>query len=474
MTRSNWLKHALLGGAALGFAATAAHADELTNLKTELMLLQNQVNAMQARTPVMPSGASMLTIRKGQGQLSNWAFLRDNGIAPGQGYSFGILPAADIPAPVSEITVAGTIRAQILYRDYDSLSLTGTDVIERRPRRVTGFNITGVEHENGKGDADVYSYNNRLSVAGRTDTALGQVRGALLFDMDNSFGSANMKKAWGEWDTAPGWTLAGGINAGTSSLEYSPDWYLSTIDVISAAGGPTNSTIEQVRMTYTTGPLSWAVAVENSSNGDFVAAGEGKGGANLPDFASRINYTGTGFSFDIAGAIADDNENDTDWTIGASASVSLAEKTTCLIAANYAEGYYRNFYKSAGSVGVSSIYSAFGSAALHDFAPDAKIWSAGTGLSFGLSDATTMNLAVGYTDFEFEDVGFGTGLPFNADVALTHALANIIYTPISQFSVGVEVDYARGDVDLAGTTVLLDDSRHADAFGAGVGMWWRF
>lgn len=474
MTRSNWLRHALLGSVALGLAATAAQADELANLKAELMLLQNQVNAMQARTPVMPQGASMLSIRKGQGQLSDWAFLRDNGIAPGQGYSFGIVPAADMPAPISEITVAGTIRAQILYRDYDSLYLTGRSLLDKPKGSAIGFDVTGIEHETGKGDADVYSYNNRLSIAGRTDTAIGQVRGALLFDMDNAFGSANLKKAWGEWDTAPGWTLAGGVNSGTSSLEYSPDWYLSTIDVISAAGGPTNSTIEQVRMTYTTGPLSWALAVENSSNGDFVAMGEGQGGANLPDFASRVNYTGNGFAFDIAGAIADDNGNDTDWTIGTSAAVSLAEKTTWLIAANYAEGYYRNFYKSAGDVGVSSIYTAFGTSALHDFAPDAKIWSAGTGLSFGLSEATTMNLAVGYTDFEFEDVGFGTGLPFNADVALTHALANIIYTPVSQFSVGVEVDYARAHVDLAGSTVVLDDNRHADAFGAGVGMWWRF
>lgn len=474
MTRPNWLKHALLGGAALGFAATAAQADELANLKAELRLLQNQVNAMQARSPAMPPGASMLSIRKGQGQLSNWAFLRDNGIAPGQGYSFGIMPAADMPAPVSEITVAGTIRAQILYRDYDSLYLTGRPVLDRPNGSIVGYDITGVEHENGEGDADVYSYNNRLSVAGRTDTAIGQVRGALLFDMDNAFGSANMKKAWGEWDMAPGWILAGGINAGTSSLEYSPDWYLSAVDVISAAGGPTNSTIEQVRLTYTTGPFSWAVGLENSSNGDFVAAGEGAGGANLPDIASRLNYSGPGFSFDIAGALADDNENDTDWTIGASAAVSLAEKTTWLIAANYGEGYYRNFYKSAGNVGASTIYAAFGTTGLHDFAPDAKIWSAGTGLSFGLSDTTSMNLAVGYTDYEFNDAAFGTGLPFNADVALTHALANIIYTPVSQFSVGVEVDYARSDVDLAGDSVLLDDSRHADAFGAGVGMWWRF
>ncbi len=157
MTRSNWLKHALLGGAALGFAATAAHADELENLKAELMLLQNQVNAIEARAPVMPPGASMLSIRKGQGQLSNWAFLRDNGIAPGQGYSFGIVPAADIPAPVSEITVAGTIRAQILYRDYDSLYLTGRSVIDKPKGSVIGYDVTGIEHEKGKGDADVYS-----------------------------------------------------------------------------------------------------------------------------------------------------------------------------------------------------------------------------------------------------------------------------------------------------------------------------
>lgn len=473
MTHSKWLKAALLGGAALSLAAGAARADELADLKAQLFQLQNQVNAMETRAPLMPPGASMLSIRPGQGQLSNWSFLRDNDIAPGQGYSFGILPAADIPAPVSEITVAGTIRAQILYRDYDSLFLTGEDVLDPYDN-IIGFDVTGVDRAKGKGDADVYSYNNRLSIAGKTDTAVGQVRGALLFDMDNSFGSANMKKAWGEWDTAPGWTLAGGINAGTSSLEYSPDWYLSVIDVISAAGGPTNSTIEQVRLTYTTGPLSWALAVENSSNGDFVAAGEGDGGANLPDFASRVNYTGNGFSFDIAGAIADDNGHDTDWTIGASAAVTLAEKATWLLAANYAEGYYRNFYKSAGDVGVSSIYSAFGTAALHEFAPDGKVWSAGTALSLGLSETTSMNLAVGYTRFDFEDVAFDAGLPFDAQVNLTHALANIIYTPVTQFSVGFEVDYARGDVDLAGRSIGHDDSRTADAFGAGVGMWWRF
>lgn len=470
MTTTKWLRRTLMGGAALGLLAGTAQADDLAALKLELARLKTQVDTLETRHPALPPDASFMTVRKGQGQLSGWAFLRDNGIDPSQGYSFAVSPAADMPTPTSEITVAGTIRAQILYRDYDSVFVNAEPLLDDDDQ-IIGYDPIDVVRLKGKGDTDVYSDNNRLSIAGRTDTAVGQIRGALLFDMDNAFGNAALKKAWGEWDLTPGWILAGGVNAGTSSLEYSPDWQLSVIDVISATGGPTNSTIEQVRMTYTAGPLTWAIAVENSSNGDFTAAGEGDGGANLPDFASRINYAGTGFAFDVAGAVADDNGHDTDWTIGASAQVSLAQNTTLLLAGNYARGYYRNFYKSAGGTSVNSIADTFSIASLHDYAPDGRAWSAAAGLTFGLTDNTNLNLAAGYTRFDLDD--FDAGDPLDAEVALTHALVNIIYTPVTQFSVGVEVDWARGDMELAGLGVETggDD---AASFGAGIGMWWRF
>ena len=45
---------------------------------------------------VLAPGASTLSIRKGQGQLSNWSFLRQNGIDPSQGYTFAVSPTAAV------------------------------------------------------------------------------------------------------------------------------------------------------------------------------------------------------------------------------------------------------------------------------------------------------------------------------------------------------------------------------------------
>ena len=67
MTRTKWLRRALLGGAALGVMATGAQADELAALKAQLEALQARVSEIETQpAPALPAGASMLTVRRGQ------------------------------------------------------------------------------------------------------------------------------------------------------------------------------------------------------------------------------------------------------------------------------------------------------------------------------------------------------------------------------------------------------------------------
>src|ERR1044071_8554255 len=64
------MKWALLGGAALAVTATAARADDLTDLKAQIEALQNRVSQLEAQpSAAQPAAAgfSLLAIRDGQG-----------------------------------------------------------------------------------------------------------------------------------------------------------------------------------------------------------------------------------------------------------------------------------------------------------------------------------------------------------------------------------------------------------------------
>ena len=116
------LRKALLGGAALAVMATGAQADELSTLKAQLESLQARVDTMQSAPAVLPEGTSLVTFRRGsadfnfKGPNSNGGSVRDAiDQNPNGGFTIGITPTADMPAPVAEITVSGYVRSWVDY-----------------------------------------------------------------------------------------------------------------------------------------------------------------------------------------------------------------------------------------------------------------------------------------------------------------------------------------------------------------------
>ena len=116
MTRIQ-LSAPLMVTAAAALLSTAAAADELSTLKAQLEALQGRVDTMQSAPAALPEGTSLMTFRRGSadfGKMQTAAYKdgQDHGY-DGQGFTIGIAPTADMPAPVAEITVRGYVRSWV-------------------------------------------------------------------------------------------------------------------------------------------------------------------------------------------------------------------------------------------------------------------------------------------------------------------------------------------------------------------------
>ena len=167
MINLKWLRQPLLGGAALSVLATGVQADELSTLKAQLEALQSRVNQLEttsAHAP-LPAGTKLLTVRNGQGAFASSALpMRASDIVgEHNGYTIAVTPTADMPAPVSEVSVSGEIRARLLYSNIEidggSIDLDANDAIDLTTE-VDGFDTD---------DFDITT-RARLNVEGRTET----------------------------------------------------------------------------------------------------------------------------------------------------------------------------------------------------------------------------------------------------------------------------------------------------------------
>ena len=187
MTNLKWLRQALLGGAALSVLATGAQADELTALKAQLEALQSRVNQLEttAAAPALPAGVKLLTVRKGQGSYAlNAALPASDRLHESQGYTIAITPTADMPAPVSEVSVSGEIRARLLYSDVE-IDGTSDAFIDVDADNADDFStdalVNGEINELVGYDEDDFDITTRarLRVDGHTETAIGEVGGTI-------------------------------------------------------------------------------------------------------------------------------------------------------------------------------------------------------------------------------------------------------------------------------------------------------
>jgi hypothetical protein len=451
------MKWALLGGAAVAVTATAARADDLSALKAQIETLQSRVSQLEAQPQAsMPSGYSLLSIRDGQGTFEGVLPERyADRVREESGFTLSVVPTADA-APAAEVSVSGEIRTALVYSDFDA---TGDDNLDVKVR-------------------------GRIFVKGKADTAVGEVGG--YFRLQAAGGGnfsdysedTKMNKAYGWWKFAPEWELMTGYNDNTAALQVGWDWLAASGPVSSF--GPSNINNEQMRLTYSSGPLSFAIAVEDPDAGqevelvnvinpdlpgpppvvvpDTVALIKGAATADrsdIPLVSAYVMYSSDAFTGQIVALYQDDNiGDDADWAIGGGATVGLGEMFQLTAGAVYGEGtgQYEN--------NVSAL------------TVDEEFWGASVGLLANLSEDTRLELGVGYEDYDNAGAALGFG-------------GGIYWDPVSQVTLGIGATYVDYD-DLKTANAVVDrdpgpgadadfaDAQDKDSLEIFFGTWLRF
>jgi len=449
----NWLRSALLGSAAVGLMMTGAQADELTSLKGQLEALQGRVNeleAQKANTPQLPAGMSMITLRRGQ--LDGWDdkfYTRTGDAAPAdRGFTIGVTPTADMPAPVMEVTVSGYVKGDAFYDTHNDMGDSYTplapaaDTLEDDPRFT------------------MHARQTRFRIKSRSDTSIGQIRTYIEGDFDVIGGGNQLvsnsnplraRHLMGEWDMNDSTTLL----IGQFWTNYAHRvWNPTTVDFGGPAGVPFVRQA-QVRITHKSGPITIAVAAENPETGartTFAAGGAAgaltrtdPGGAlssltvdRAPDLTGHLGWAGpNGIEVSLDGNlrflgvntsngnVADDDE--VGFGIGLGIMAPLGERLTAYGQFHYYDGSGRYIISGGGTDGKINVAGGLSGI---------RAWTAMGGLSLKVSDTSSVNGVFGFHDYEAASL---TGLPAGtlADEAYSVHL-NYIWQPVSKLRMGVE------------------------------------
>jgi hypothetical protein len=502
MKNTKWLRRALLGGAALSVMATGAQADELSALKAQLEALQSRVSQLETQpAPQLPEGTKLLTVRRGQGTYSMLAAQpAADRLQEGQGYTIAITPTADMPAPVSEVTVSGEIRVLAVFRDLeidgDTIDLNGDDDTAW-PEEHDGW-------ENSDFDIATRA---RLRVDGKTETAIGEVGGTIRLEgqrnnpggvsdgFDDTSSDVTLSIGWGYWQMTPNFQLGGGYWDSAAAIQAGWDWNgetaLTGLNLANGAG-PTNTSVSQVRLTYSNGPLTAAVSVEDNNRrgnwADFDEGGEDldsvlNDDAVFPAVAGFITFDSGSFLV-TASAVweADDTDEvstgdqdysfvDTDdnWMVGIGAIVRISDMFRLEGAANIGEGYTPGIYGTnvCGDSFSSLIGPGDGGRLGPDCENDMGYWGANGLAVISFAEHTRLEIGAAYSNLDHERDELGDSIEDSVDHQWT-AAASMFWDPVDQLTLGAGVGFSRQSTDDD------DDETDADVFHAGFGAWFRF
>jgi hypothetical protein len=457
MNNTKWLRRALLGGAALSAMATVANADELAALKAQLEALQSRVSQLESQpaTPDLPPGTSLLSIRKGQGSYSNVAALpaRDR-LQDHQGYTIAITPTADMPAPVSEVTVSGEIRARMIYDSYEN---DGDDTFIDLDGDSAPSTSEYVDSDYDNFDITTRA---RLRVDGRTETAIGEVGGTIRLEGqrdivglgdDGPGGSSSdvvLNIGWGYWQMTPSLQLGAGYWDSLAAIQAGWDWN-GEPSLVGLRSGPTNHSISQFRLTYSSGGFTAAVSLEDNDLNDEEEHSE----AVFPSIAGHLAFDSGSFLITASGIYqADEDEvgfNDTEdnWWVGAGAIIRLSDMFRLEGAAGIGEGYTSALYFTAKT-------------GQNDF----EYWTASLMAVISFAEAWRLELGAAYLEFDHEDDEILN--PDNAVEDIWTVGASAFWDPVDQLTLGVGVGFTHAEADGADV--------ETDFVTAGFGAWFRF
>ena len=382
----NIIKFALLGTAAIAavsVSAQASTASDIAELKAQINALTAQVAANQAQTAV-PAGFQLVTI--GTQAATVVPGLVNTKYDGKTATVMSIMPTADAPASTT-VEWSGLVRAAVIY-DQDDANFATWDIVSRA----------------------------RLKFVGKTDTAIGEVGVRVAF-LTDSVGIGGLNRGntslstdgyWGWWKMTPELTLGAGVDGSLAGIGYGYDG-LCTCNYtdFAPAGYGHQGDPSQMRLSYESGPIKAAIAVEDYTNtpasNNFGVAGEIKYAGD----AISGEISGGYWSPDVAGANAS-------WLVG--------------IGAGFALGDVGKISASAGIGHDDDASSSF------DW-NDADYWKANILASVNLSDQA--HAEIGFNHMHISaNVVTGT-----VDQSIDSVLAGIYYEPVKQLTIGLEGEW---------------------------------
>ena len=391
------IKMALLGGAALAVTAGVARADELADLKAQVESLNARVAQMEA-APSVPTGYSLLTVHEGEASVAPGLTREERASWAGPATVISVLPTADAPAAAT-IDWNGYARAILHYYNLD---------------------VKGAVYADEGDFYNVYA-RGRLNMNAKTDTSVGEVGVSLRIE-GNGDGHGDlytdMPVAWGWWAMTPELTLGGGYTGSLANIGFGYDGActcagIDAADVYANNGPGATSDTSQMRLTYASGPLSFAVAVE-----DAVSGGAFDGG-NL-GVAGELAYAGDTFSGEVSGMWRDTTDTvfvgaDDTWAVGV--------------------GLGFNMDPVALSLAAGLGHTPAGGWAIPD---NADYWYVNGLASMNLSDEIHMELGAGYKTYNPDMAAL-------SDMDIMSVMGGLYYSPVSQLTIGLEAEYISTD-----------------------------
>jgi opacity protein-like surface antigen len=381
------IKMALLGGAALAVSSMAAQADDLTALKAQIESLNARVASMEA-APSVPAGYSLLTVGEGQAHVVPGMTAQEQAGFNGDVTVVSVLPTADAPAGAT-IEWNGFVRAIIGYQSYDS---------------------------DFGGDDDDLSIvaRGRLNMTARTDTAVGEVGVRLRLEGNSdAFDSVDrdlpveMEIAWGWWQMTPELTLGGGYNGSVGSIGFGYDGACTCHWIDNANVYELEGDAVQMRLTYASGPMAAAIAIEDgTAGGGELSSNED----NALRFAGEIAYAGDSFSGEISGLFLSADDDDA-YNVGVGLGFNL------------------------GDIASISMAAAIGNTSDAALVADADYWFINGLASMNISDSAHAELGVGYKDYE------------DGDLTVFGVMGGLYYHPVDQLTIGLEAEYISAETD---------------------------
>jgi len=429
---SNMLRNALLGGAALAVMTTGAAADELSTLKAQLAALQSQVDTIQTASAQAPAGSSFLRYERGLGG-NTWGVdaVKDSAnVNDGSGFTIAVTPTADLPAPVAEVTVYGYVAGHVAYDFDESHGVSNS------------FDSSTVGEDSGD-HIGITARQSRFGIKSKIDTSIGQIRTQIEGDFTSGDGNSGstlfrLRHAVGHWDMTPNWTFTMGQYWMTAAMTPIG---VSTVDF--AGSLLTYSRATQVRLSYSDGPLSWAVAIEEPT---FYSE------TNMPNIAGYLQYDiAGGHQFIVTGEVADwepEGNDELGWAVQVGANFNMADVATLTAGFGYGEGLLtKKFVFEEGFENID------------DNGDPLEALAFMVGLSFGLSETTSFNTLFSYV----EALGDQSDNDEKDKVYKVHA--NILWQPVKQMRMGWEVIWAHSE---------YEDGDDYDGVRATFGTWFFF